>query len=134
MLHDQEQVREGAQASFKVLLIVADDPDLGEALVYALSHKPHCHVFLATDSFAALKFVRRIKPQLFILEHRLPNMNGIALYHRLQANRELEAIPAIIIGTGLEDDEDEMEIRKLMAFSTPSHLDGFLSLIGEVLA
>jgi DNA-binding response OmpR family regulator len=134
MLHDQEPVLEGAQTSCKCILIVADDPDLGEDLVDVLSHKLHCHVFLATNSFAALTFVRHIKPRLFILEHRLPNMNGIALYHRLHANRELEAIPAILIGTGLEDGEDDMDIRKLMAFRTPWHLEDFLSLIEEVLA
>ena len=134
MLHDQKPALEGAQANLKVILIVEDDPDLGEALVYALSHKPNYRIFLATDGFAALKFVRHIKPHLFILKHRLPKMNGYVLYHRLHALRELEAIPAFLVSTNLEDDEGAMENCKLMALSTPLHLDSFLSLVEGVLA
>lgn len=98
MLHDQEQVLEGEQASCNIILIVADDPDLGKVLVDVLTHKSHCHVLLATNGFAALKLVRHITPQLFILEHRLPNMNGMALYHGSMRIEHSKLFPPFLSG------------------------------------
>src|SRR5690349_24564589 len=41
------------------------------------------------------------KPDLFLLEHHLPDTDGLALYDLLRETKELASIPAIIFGVPL---------------------------------
>ena len=54
-----------------------------------------------TSVAAALNFVKYIKPNLFLLEHRPPGIDGLALYELLHETKELASIPAIIFGVPL---------------------------------
>jgi CheY-like chemotaxis protein len=52
---------------------------------------------LFPDGFHALKAVRTLTPHLFVLDYKLPGMDGIELYDQLQEIPELEQIP---VGSG----------------------------------
>lgn len=134
MLSDQTLLYERAQATITTILLVGADAALSQVLVQALSRKAHHHVYLTSDAFGAVRFTHHIKPCLFIVEHRPPILNGIHLYDRLHANRELAAIPAIILNACIEDIQDELATRKLVVFSIPFNLDDFLSKLDEVVA
>jgi CheY-like chemotaxis protein len=75
-----------------------------------------------------------VKPQLFLLEYSLPDMNGIILYDRLHARKELEAVPALIIGASLKEGEDALKRRGLLVVENSFDLDEFLSPIESVFA
>ena len=65
---------------------------------------------------AAWHFTQHVKPQLFLLDYYLPDMSGIILYDRLHARKELEAVPALIIGASLKGVEDAIKLFDLDAF------------------
>jgi len=75
-----------------------------------------------------------VKPQLFLLEYCLPDTNGIILYDRLHARKELEAVPALIVGASLKEGEDAIKQRGLLAVEKPFDLDEFLSAIESLFA
>jgi DNA-binding response OmpR family regulator len=133
MLPNTEPLFVTEAATSKVILVVEDDDANAELLMMVLSQETSYHVLVARNACSALKFVRQIKPYLFILDYCLRGTNGIALYDQLHAMSELEAIPAIILSASLERYEDEIETRKLPALAKPFEIDEFLALIEEVL-
>src|SRR5215469_5426623 len=83
----------------KTILVVEDDADNLWLYTEALALLTSYHVKAVRNGSFALDFVQHIKPDLFILDYRLPNMNGIQLYDQLHATPGLEHIPAIIISS-----------------------------------
>jgi DNA-binding response OmpR family regulator len=118
----------------KLILLVEDDPANAQLFLHILTQEASFRVFWATNGRAALHFTEHVKPQLFLLEYCLPDMNGIILYDRLHARKELEAVPALIIGASLKEGEDEIKQRGLLAVENPFDLDEFLSPIESVFA
>jgi len=83
---------------------------------------------------AALHFTQHVKPQLFLLDYYLPDMNGIVLYDRLHVRKELETVPALMTGAYLEAAADDIKQRGLPALEKPFELDEFLSIIESIVA
>jgi DNA-binding response OmpR family regulator len=118
----------------KLILLVEDDPANAQVFVHILTQETSFRVFWATNGRAALHFTEHVMPQLFLLEDSLPDMHGIILYDRLHARKELEAVPALIIGASLKEGEDAIKQRGLLAVENPFDLDEFLSAIESVFA
>lgn len=127
----QEPSCEATQATIKAILIVEDDPGIGTYLIEAIRQETPYHPLLVTESIWALEMVNYITPDLFLLEHHLPALNGIDLYDHLPATEGLEAIPAIIISTRLPQEQPDQKItqRQLIALPYPHDLADLLSLI-----
>lgn len=81
----------------KVILFVSGDETNALLLMRHISHERSYRVFHASDSYAALKFTQYFKPNLFILDHCLPSLNGIELYDRLRLRKELQSVPALLM-------------------------------------
>ena len=109
------------------ILVVEDDADIREFIGLLISTLPGYHYSLVSDASQAIQFTQGIKPDLLIVDYRLPaGMNGLQLYDRLHAIPGLEAIPAILItATRLEALRPEIEKRQLTAFEKPFDLDAF---------
>ncbi len=116
----------------KITLIVEDDTSIGEVLVHAiLEATPYTAVF-ASDGFEALKIIKGLKPDLFILDYQLPKMTGIELYDLLQNIQELAHIPTIIMSANLP--EAAIRQRKLIGIKKPFELDELLDTIEKLIA
>ena len=61
-------------------------------------------------------------------------MDGIKLYDQLHTITGLEHIPAIILTACVEECENAIEARKLIAFRKPFDIDDFIYTIEEMLA
>jgi|SRR5581483_2131958 len=85
----------------RTILVVEYDSSQGESVTRHFSCKPHQYAKRVTSAAAALNFVKYIKPNLFLLEHHLPDTDGLALYDLLRETKELASIPAIIFGVPL---------------------------------
>lgn len=129
MVHEKQTPDE--QTTVKTILIVEDDNNIGEVFVQAISQETTYLVVLVADGAAALDTVKGIKPNLFILDYQLPRMNGIELYDRLHAMKELEDIPTIMMSARLP--LQELEKRDVVGLSKPIDLDDFLQTIEHLL-
>ena len=117
-----------------VILLVEDDPTNAELFEQILSEETPYYVLCATTGMAALHFSEQVKPQLFLLDYYLPDMNGIQLYDRIRVRKDLEDVPAVIMGACLEAVGDDIKQRGLLAVEKPFDLDEFLSTIDSILA
>ena len=120
----------------RTILIVEDDPGIGQYISLAISHETPYLPLLVTDSVRALEVVEHIRPNLFILDYHLSSMNGVELYDQLHLTEGLETIPAIIMSASLphEQLENEIKQRHLVTLPNPHDLDDLLQTIGQVFA
>jgi len=117
--------------TLKTILVVEDDADVGDFLVRAILLESPYQAKLVSDGFQALKTVRSLKPNLFLLDYQLPSMNGIELYDRLHAIKEFADIPAIVFSANLP--LQKVRERKLASLKKPVELDELLNTIEELL-
>ncbi|HLG63594.1 MAG TPA: response regulator [Ktedonosporobacter sp.] len=116
----------------KVILLVDSDETSALLLMQRISRERAYRVFHASDSYAALKFTQYFKPHLFILGHCLPSLNGIELYDRLHLRRELQSIPALLMGQPPLP-YAEMTPRKIVGACKPFDFSDLLQKIDKLL-
>ncbi len=120
-----------ADATVKTILLVEDDSNIGEVFEQVITQETPYLVMLAGDGLIALDMVKSIKPSLFILDYQLPHMNGIQLYDRLHAIKELEQVPAMMMSASLP--RAELEQRTILGMNKPIDLDEFLQTIERLI-
>ncbi len=116
----------------KTILVVEDDTSIGTLLVEALAMETPYSAMLVTDGMQALNVACNIKPCLFITDYWLPHINGLELYDRLQATKDLADTPTIIMSAYLP--EQEIKKRNLIGLNKPFELDEFLEVVEKLLA
>jgi CheY-like chemotaxis protein len=85
---------------------------------------------LFTDGFQALKAVRTLTPHLFLLDYRLPGMNGIELYDKLQESVDIQQLPVVVMSASLP--KGELEERKIIPLHKPFEINELLAKIAEL--
>ena len=131
-MSDQEELAEEKHSAIKTILVVEDDADVGEFFIQALQQETAYQSMLATDGFQALKIVKSVKPNLFVLDYQLPHMNGIELYDHLHVTEGLEEVPALFMSANLPT--GELEKRRVYYLRKPFELEELLQKIEELLA
>jgi CheY-like chemotaxis protein len=115
----------------KTILLVEDDSVIAELLVQMITQETHYQVFSVPDGLEALDLVRNIKPQLLILDYRLPTLHGIELYDRLHNTEGLEEVPAIMLSVNAPI--REINQRQIMYVKKPFDLYQLLEAIDKLL-
>ncbi len=133
MLPNTEPLAVTKAATAKVILVVEDDGANAELLMHVLLRETPYQVYLAPDGIVALQLMSHVKPDLFILDYRLPGMTGIELYEGLHAHPRFNQTPALILSACLEHYQEEIESHKLVALAKPFDVDELLALIAKML-
>lgn len=133
MLEDQKLPLRKGQLDVKTILVVEDDEDIGEALLFALSEEPSYHVIVAATGNEALQIASRRKINLFIVDYYLSDINGIELYDKLHAIPELQMVPVLLVSVNIEQLEQQLRVRHLMGLGKPFDLDKFLEVVAKAL-
>jgi len=121
---------EHAEDKVKTILVVDDDPGVGEFLVDALKMEELYRPLLATDGIEALELVKTLVPSLFVLDYQLPGMNGLELAERLHASEELKQIPVLLMSANIP--KRELEQRQITSIDKPFELDELLDVIAKL--
>jgi DNA-binding response OmpR family regulator len=116
----------------KVILVVEDDQDIGESLVDAIAQETPYRPFLATSARQAFMFASILKPNLLLLDYKLPDINGIELFDRLRANKDLADIPTLIVSGNIP--YWEAKKRELSYLPKPFRLDELITAINKHIA
>ena len=86
------------------ILIVDDHPVVCSGLTNMLSAQAGLEVIgSAASGDEALAMIQQDKPDLILLDLRMPGMDGIGVLHAL---KRMEAPPRVIVLTSFEKDED----------------------------
>jgi CheY-like chemotaxis protein len=132
MSTDKEHFSINKPAAMKLILIVEDDALIGETLVRVVSEETPHQALLVPDGAHALEIVKEHRPDLIILDYHLPRMNGLELYDRLHAIKELEHVPTILTTAGVL--QYDIQSRHLVGMSKPVDLNKLLDIIEELLS
>jgi DNA-binding response OmpR family regulator len=74
----------------KRLLVVEDDPQLGEILKHLLMH--YDHASQASSGKEALKEIEENPPDIILLDLTLPDISGLEVAQRVRQNKRTKAI------------------------------------------
>jgi CheY-like chemotaxis protein len=132
MSEAEEPSSQKQPATLKVILIVEDEAAIGDLLVETISRETPHRAILVADSTRAFDVIKRIKPNLVLLDYHLPGMNGLELYDQLRSIEGLEQLPAILMTAGVL--QYDMRRRKIVGMSKPIEINKLLDLIEELLA
>ncbi|NPV60239.1 MAG: response regulator [Actinobacteria bacterium] len=94
----------------KKILIVDDDESLVRILSVNLSLEGY-EVFAAFDGTSAVMSAHRVKPDLIILDVRMPAGDGFSVVERLKMSTKTFNIPIIILSALPKEDIEERALR-----------------------
>jgi CheY-like chemotaxis protein len=88
-----------ADASRKIrpLVLVIDDDDLSRRMAQHAIDPQRWEVAIAVDSAGALGQLRSLRPDVILMDVRLPGMDGVALTRHLKASPLLRGIPVVMM-------------------------------------
>ncbi|HZO76223.1 MAG TPA: response regulator [Ktedonobacteraceae bacterium] len=116
----------------KMILVVEDDAMIAEMLLHILRQETPYQALHAADGRQALQITSLLRPDLCLLDYRLPGMNGLELYDRMQQVEALKQIPTIFMSAYLP--QEEVKTRPVALLHKPFELDELLETIEHLLA
>jgi len=92
-----------------IILVIDDEPGIRDLLDTLLSRKGY-DVVLANSGQKGLEVFRRARPDVIVLDLKMPGMNGVTV---LQQIRSLNPTQPVIVLTGAATPESEQQVRAL---------------------
>ncbi len=89
-------------------VLVADDTDSVRSLFADLLAADGYRVLTACDGSAALEAAQRYRPDVLLLDVRMPGLDGVEVCRRIKAAAETRLTPVILV-TGAADSADRLE-------------------------
>jgi DNA-binding response OmpR family regulator len=87
----------------KVVLVVEDEPAIGELIADVLSDEPGYSAIHVAEAAAAIETTRQVLPDAIVVDVGLPGMSGFELYDRLKKDPRMSKVPVLFeTGTGNE--------------------------------
>jgi two-component system response regulator (stage 0 sporulation protein F) len=114
------------------ILIVEDDADIGQFLQQLIEEDTPYHTVVIDNGLKAFEQALKINPCLLLLDYRLPGINGLELYDRLQEFADMRETPAIMMSATLP--VEELEKRGIYQLRKPMDIGGVLRMITHALA
>lgn len=112
------------------VLLVDDEVEFVDTLAQRLRMR-ELHVDTVYDGTQALAYIKKIEPDVIVLDLKMPGLYGIDVLREIkQINRHIQ----VIVLTGHGTDKDETEARKLGGFDflrKPADLDLLVAKINE---
>lgn len=87
----------------KTILVVDDEKDFGETVIMMLESAGKYDVITAFDGKEGVKKAGMMKPDLILMDIKMPEMDGLEALKILKSNRATMQIPVIML-TACSDD------------------------------
>jgi len=94
----------------RVVMVVEDDRPVGELLASIINDEDGYYAIHVTRPRDALETLKKIKPDLLVLDVGLPEMSGIELYDRVRQDEKLKRVP-VMFETAVAH-ENRLEFKK----------------------
>ena len=119
----------------KTICIVDDQEVIVEMYKIKLEQAGY-RVVVAEDGEQGYDVIKKIKPDLALIDIVMPKMDGLTLVRKIKKDRELKDIPIIILSnyTNPEENEEALKLGALFSLAKPHFLPSqILEIIDEVL-
>ena len=114
------------------ILIVEDDEAIGEFLQQLIEEETPYNSKVVNNGPRALEITQEIRPRLFLLDYRLPGMNGVEIFDRLQNMDVSKGVPAIMMSATLPT--EELQKRGIYQLRKPMDIGNVIRMITHALA
>jgi DNA-binding response OmpR family regulator len=123
-----------------VILVAEDERDIRDLITFALQFSGF-HVVQAVNGEEAVKKVTEIKPDLILLDVRMPKMTGYEVCKVLKANKKTKHIPIVFlsakgqeteISTGLDLGAEDYFLKPFAPDELPKRVNEILAKYGKV--
>jgi len=81
----------------KGTVLVVDDEAANLGVLFEQLKQAHFKVLIAKDGASALKRVERVRPDIILLDVRLPDIDGFELCRRLKSKESLAGVPVVFL-------------------------------------
>lgn len=92
----------------KKILIVDDEPDIMKIIVLCLSQLGH-EITMAVDGQQAVDLARQVRPDIILMDYRMPVLNGIEASKKIKEDAQLKHIPIIFMSASSAILEQELK-------------------------
>jgi two-component system, OmpR family, response regulator len=89
----------------RIVIVVEDDRPIGELLAAIINDEDGYIALHVTRPTDALETLKRVKPDLLVLDVGLPGMSGLELYDRIRRDERLANVP-VMFETAVKDEND----------------------------
>ena len=120
----------------KPVILIIDDERPYVDLLGELLEKYGLEAQTAYDAGDALFRLRARKPDLILMDLKMPQMDGLSLIDRLRSERKWQKIPIIVVSakTGREDQKAALDAGANRFLSKPFSSKDLKSVLGEFVA
>ena len=117
----------------KPVILIVDDERPYVDLLGELLEKYGLEAHTAYDAGDALFRLRAKKPDLILMDLKMPQMDGLSLIDRLRSNRKWQKIPIIVVSakTGREDQKAALDAGANRFLTKPFSSKDLKSVLGE---
>ena len=116
-----------------MILVVDDDPDVRDSLSECLSSSGHA-VSTAENGQSALEQIGGgLRPDLILLDLRMPLLDGYQVLERLRASERLRDIPVLLV-TAVRDVEPRALDRSCGVLPKPIRMDRLLAAVDRAVS
>jgi DNA-binding response OmpR family regulator len=91
-------------ARLPLVLVADDDPDLLEMVAFLLRRSDY-RVVTAEDGAQALELALDRRPNLAVLDVKMPKLDGVEVLRKIRENASTSSIPAILVSAGVEQEK-----------------------------
>jgi two-component system OmpR family response regulator len=89
----------------KAILIVEDEPGIGEIIEYALNDEPGYQATAVPDGASALAFLAEVRTNLILLDINLPGLDGFAIHDLVRARPSTAHVPILFMTASMHEEE-----------------------------
>jgi two-component system response regulator (stage 0 sporulation protein F) len=114
------------------IFIVDDDEAVTQFLQQIIEEETPYHTVVFNNGQTALEQAPSLHPCLLLIDYRLPGINGLELYDRLQQFENTRGIPAIMMSAVLP--VNELQQRGLYQLRKPMDVGSVIRMITHALA
>jgi len=98
--------------SRKKILIVDDESGICNVVKEGLEKTGNFEVDIAVNGKEGIRVAKDVRPDLILLDIRMPGMDGLEVIERLKADRDTMAIPVVML-TAVDDDAARIKSAQL---------------------
>ncbi len=118
-------------------ILIADDKDSTRQLLVIMLQQSGADLVIheAIDGRQAVNMAKQVRPDLLIIDHQMPELNGYEAVKEIRADTSLKGLPIIMV-TGKNFDQGmkdliKMDVNEFVA--KPFHVDQIMAAIEKAL-
>ncbi len=122
------------------ILVVDDQQELAEMVKFSLESTDQYEVKIETKGRKALEAAKACRPDLILLDMKMPDLNGFEVMYQLEADPDMKNVPVVFLtgaltkdGPTADPDTDDSMIGRYPYLVKPSSTEDLIACIEKYL-